>query len=59
MLVLTRKANEEIVIGGDVVVKLLSVSDDGRKVRIGIVAPRDVPVFRREVQDEIDAGVRR
>jgi carbon storage regulator len=59
MLVLTRKADQEIVIGDDVVVKVISVSDDGRKVRIGIDAPREVPVFRREVQDEIDAGVRR
>ena len=51
MLVLTRKRNESIVIGDDIVVRILSVV--GEKVRIGIEAPRDVPVFRKEVYLEI------
>jgi carbon storage regulator len=51
MLVLTRKRNESIVIGDDIEVRVLSVS--GEKVRIGIEAPRDVPVFRKEVYIEI------
>ena len=51
MLVLTRKRNESIVIGDDIEVRVLSVS--GEKVRIGIEAPRDVPVFRMEVYLEI------
>jgi carbon storage regulator len=51
MLVLTRKSNQSIMIGDDVEISVLSVS--GEKVRIGIQAPRDVPVFRREVYLEI------
>ena len=51
MLVLTRKRNESIVIGDDIEVRVLSVSHE--KVRLGIEAPRDVPVFRKEVYIEI------
>jgi len=51
MLVLTRKRNESIVIGDDIEVRVLSVV--GEKVRIGIEAPREVPVFRKEVYLEI------
>lgn len=57
MLVLTRKSNESIMIGDDIEVSVLAVS--GEKVRLGIAAPRSVPVFRREVyleiQDDRDA----
>ncbi len=51
MLVLTRKANQSIMIGDDIEVSVLSIM--GEKVRIGIQAPRDIPVFRREVYLEI------
>jgi carbon storage regulator len=51
MLVLTRKSNQSIMIGDDIEVSVLSVMGD--KVRIGIQAPRDIPVFRREVYLEI------
>jgi len=51
MLVLTRKANQSIMIGDQVEVSVLAVM--GEKVRIGITAPRDVPVFRKEVYLEI------
>jgi carbon storage regulator len=47
MLVLTRKPNQSIMIGDNVEISVLSVT--GEKVRIGIAAPRDVPVFRTEV----------
>ena len=64
MLVLTRKSNQSIMIGDDIEVSVLSIM--GEKVRIGIQAPRDVPVFRREVYLEIQqeregvaAGTRR
>jgi carbon storage regulator len=63
MLVLTRKSNQSIMIGDDIEVSVLAVM--GEKVRIGIQAPRDIPVFRREVYLEIQeeqregGGVRR
>jgi carbon storage regulator len=53
MLVLTRKANQSIMIGEDIEISVLSVL--GEKVRLGIEAPRDVPVFRKEVYLEIKA----
>ncbi len=53
MLVLTRKTNQSIMIGDAIEVSVLSVL--GEKVRLGIQAPRDVPVFRKEVYLEIQA----
>ncbi len=58
MLVLTRKTSQAIMIGEDVEVSVLAVAGD--KVRIGIEAPRAVPVYRKEVWLEIRAeGPRR
>jgi carbon storage regulator len=51
MLVLTRKSNQSIMIGDDIEVSVLAIM--GEKVRIGIEAPRAVPVFRKEVYVEI------
>ena len=51
MLVLTRKSNQNIMIGDDIEVSVLAIM--GEKVRIGISAPRDIPVFRKEVYLEI------
>ena len=51
MLVLTRKTNQSIMIGDDIEVSVLAIM--GEKIRIGIKAPRDVPVFRQEVYLEI------
>ncbi len=51
MLVLTRRANQSIVIGNDVVVTVLEVRGD--QVRLGIKAPREVSVHREEVFAEI------
>lgn len=51
MLVLTRRANQSIVIGHDVVVTVLEVRGD--QVRLGIKAPREVSVHREEVYAEI------
>jgi carbon storage regulator len=57
MLVLTRKSNQSIMIGDEVEISVLSVM--GEKVRIGIQAPQNVPVFRKEIYLEIhrEAGV--
>ena len=51
MLVLTRKTNQSIMIGDEIEISVLAVM--GEKVRIGIEAPRAVPVFRKEVYVEI------
>jgi carbon storage regulator len=51
MLVLTRKSNQSIMIGDDIEISVLAIM--GEKVRIGIQAPREVPVFRKEVYLEI------
>src|SRR5262245_50989027 len=51
MLVLSRKVNENIVIDGRIVVKV--VRTEGNFVKLGIEAPADVPVHRQEVYDEI------
>jgi carbon storage regulator len=51
VLVLTRKSNQSIMIGDDIEVSVLAIM--GEKVRIGIQAPRNIPVFRKEVYLEI------
>ena len=51
MLVLTRKSNQSIMIGDEIEITVLAVM--GEKVRIGISAPRSIPVFRKEVYLEI------
>lgn len=53
MLVLTRRENESIMIGDSIEVKLLDVKD--HQVKIGIAAPRDVAVHRKEVYLAIQA----
>lgn len=47
MLVLSRKWNEEIIIAGNIRVKILEIS--GNRVRLGVSAPDDVPVLREEI----------
>ena len=53
MLVLTRKGNQSIMIGDDIEVSVLAIM--GEKVRLGIEAPRSVPVFRKEVWVDIQS----
>ena len=51
MLVLSRKANESIVIDGNITVSVLRVDHDN--VRLGIDAPLEIPVFRKEIYEAI------
>lgn len=51
MLVLSRKKNESIVINNDI--RIVVVEIRGDKVRLGVEAPREVPVHRREVYEAI------
>lgn len=51
MLVLSRKRDESIMIGDNVEIVVVDVRGD--KVRLGITAPKDVPVHRREIYDAI------
>ncbi len=51
MLVLTRKTHQSIMIGDDIEIVVTSVK--GEQVRLGITAPREVPVHRREIYDLI------
>ena len=53
MLVLSRKKDESIMIGGQIEIKILSV--DGEQIKIGIVAPKTVKVHRSEVFEAIQA----
>ena len=54
MLVLSRKKNESIIINDNIVITVVDIRGD--KVRLGIEAPKDVPVHRREVYDAIKRG---
>jgi carbon storage regulator len=57
MLVFTRKRDETIMIGDGIRIEVLRVGRDG--VRLGVVAPPDVPVHRKEIYDQIrDANQR-
>lgn len=51
MLVLSRKVGEAVMVGDDVEVFVFDIKGD--KVRLGVRAPKDVPVHRREVYDAI------
>jgi carbon storage regulator len=51
VLIITRKPGEKIMLGDDVVVEIIEVS--GSSVRVGIDAPRSVPVYREEIWEAV------
>ena len=54
MLVLSRKTNESIVIDGRITISVLRV--EGEVVKLGVTAPKEIHVFRKEVYDEIQSS---
>lgn len=57
MLVLTRKPNQSIIISDNIIIKVIEVNDGN--VKIGIDAPKHIPVFREEIYKEIQAENKR
>ena len=53
MLILSRKLNEKIMIGDDISVSIVEIK--GEHIRLGVVAPRNVKVYRQEIFDAIKA----
>ncbi len=51
MLALTRKLNESIMIGNDIEISVLEIKGD--QVKIGINAPKSVPIYRKEIYIQI------
>jgi carbon storage regulator len=51
MLVLTRKKDESVIVGGNIEVKILEVRGD--QVSLGFAAPREIPIYRKEVFEAI------
>lgn len=52
MLVLSRKAGESIILGDDIEVTVLEVK--GESVKLGVKAPKEIPVWRKELAEEIE-----
>lgn len=51
MLVLSRREDESIIISDNIEIKVIGIKQD--QVKIGIIAPKDVKIFRKEIYDEI------
>ncbi len=51
MLILTRKIGETLIIKNDIIITILSIK--GNQIRIGIEAPKDIPIYRKEIYIKI------
>ena len=58
MLILTRRVGEKLMIdlGKDAPIEVIVLGVKGNQVRIGVVAPKDVPVHRQEIYSRIQSG---
>ena len=56
MLALARKVNQSIVIGNDVEVTILEIKGD--QIKIGINAPKNVPIYRKEIYTQIQEEIK-
>jgi carbon storage regulator len=54
MLVLSRKKGEAVIIRNDIIIRVVEIQ--GNKVRLGIEAPKELPVHRQEVHEAIKRG---
>ncbi len=52
MLVLTRRLNEDIVIGDNIIIRILDIRDRNH-VKIGVIAPEHISVYRKEVHERM------
>lgn len=55
MLVLTRKPNQSIMVGDETEITVIEVT--GNQVRLGITAPKEIPIYRRELAAKWDGGL--
>jgi carbon storage regulator len=53
VLIITRKPGEKVMLGDDIVIEVIEVS--GSSVRLGIAAPRSLPVYREEIWTAVKA----
>lgn len=53
MLILSRRVGEAIMIGDDIIIRVMEI---GGQVRLGIIAPREIEVHREEIYQRIKAG---
>ena len=53
MLIITRRAGEKVMLGDDIVVEVMEVA--GNSIRLGIAAPRSIPVYREELWEAVRA----
>lgn len=55
MLIIRRRVGEAILLGGDIEIQITEIT--GNRVKIGIAAPRDLPILRKEIQLAADQNI--